>query len=173
MTSGVKAVYAKGDRTCIITKSGGVKCWGMINLVVPTDTCGETQDFATGFEGGSVDSGAVTETKGCAKTSTPITVSGLDGIKSFANSNAYCALNSEGTVLCWGPWGYVPYPVDQIKGESIVEISVGEGYGCALLSSGAAKCWGNNVYNSMGCGIENETTQDEGNFTVKDVQGLP
>ncbi len=53
------------------------------------------------------------------------------------------------------------------------KIASGSWHTCIVTDAGGLKCWGNNVYNSMGCGIENETTQDEGNFTVKDVNGLP
>jgi alpha-tubulin suppressor-like RCC1 family protein len=83
--SGIVKLSAGGNRTCVLTNSTGVLCWGGF----------VTQQFEDGGSSGY--------------SQLPSTVVGLNGIDTTqisAGTSHTCALKSSGNVLCWGGNAY-------------------------------------------------------------------
>jgi alpha-tubulin suppressor-like RCC1 family protein len=139
LSSGVVSVGAGMSHTCIVTASGGVKCWG-------DNYFGQLGD-------GSI----------YLYRSDPVDVVGLSsGVASVSAGGMYtCAVMSAGGVKCWGRNDYgqlgdgtntnSPTPVD-VDGLSnrVVVVSAGENHACAVTTAGGVKCWGNNQYGQIG-----------------------
>ena len=132
---GVQAITAGNYRTCALTTSGGVKCWG-------DNTYGALGDGST------------------TTRLTPVNVAGLgSGMQAVSVGGGHiCALTTGGGVKCWGlnSSGQLGdgstlvrlTPVDVTGLESGVQaISAGQYHTCALITGGGVKCWG---YNSSG-----------------------
>ncbi len=136
----VSDVAAGGYFSCVLTTSGGVKCWGHgLN-----GTLGASSNWLSGR---------------------PLDVKGLEtGVKAIATGARHaCALTAAGGVRCWGS-NYrgalgdgtevdSPIPVN-VRGldSDVVAIEAGYDYSCALTSAGAAKCWGENDSGQLGDG---------------------
>jgi alpha-tubulin suppressor-like RCC1 family protein len=134
------AVTAGYHHSCVVSSSGGAKCWGYNaygqigvgtrnDVLVPTD------------------------------------VSGLAiGVASLAGGYYHtCALTTAGGVKCWGA-NYLGQlgdstfddrstPVDVVGLSSgVIAIAVGEFSNCALLATGSLTCWGLNWHGQLGYG---------------------
>jgi len=158
LSSGVTAIEAGGGHTCVVTNSGGVKCWGL-------NYYGELGD------------GTVTD-----RTS-PVNVIGLStGVTAIAVGRVHtCALTSGGAVKCWGDNTYGQLgdgttanrssPVDVVGlSNGATAVVVGADHTCTLMNSGGIKCWGDNSYGQVGDGtiIDRNTPVD-----VTGLAGLP
>jgi alpha-tubulin suppressor-like RCC1 family protein len=129
------AVSGGAYHTCVLTTSGGVKCWG---------------DNRDGQLGDGQACGAFV----CA---TPVDVSGLSSgvLAVSAGGNHTCAVTIGGGVKCWGfnydgalgdgqaCGGVCSTPVD-VAGLSsgVSAVSVGHFHACALTNAGGVMCWG-------------------------------
>jgi alpha-tubulin suppressor-like RCC1 family protein len=136
------AVTAGLYHACALSAAGGVKCWG---------------DNANGQLGDGTNN----------QNAPPVTPVGLDNGVQAISAGGYhtCALTNAGAVLCWGYNGEGelgdgttndhPNPT-QVSGleSGVKAISTGMYGSCALTTSGAVFCWGNNVYGSVGDGIQ-------------------
>ena len=140
--TGVAAVFAGGEVTCILNASQAVQCWG-------TDTSGQLGD--KGLVG--------------SQTPAPVTVSGVNGGTAVApgwlNS---CAIGSSGQGYCWGDNSYGGEGVPSIDGGTDLAVNAvpyvnqavtiasnhpGEHH-CAQDTSNAVVCWGTNNYGECG-----------------------
>jgi alpha-tubulin suppressor-like RCC1 family protein len=141
--------------TCVLTASGGVKCWG-------NNHDGQLGD--------------ATETDRL----TPVDVVGLSsGVKAIAARWRHtCALTTEGGVKCWGGnhSGQLGdgtrtdrnKPVDVVNLTGGVQaIAAGWRHICALTVEARVKCWGNNHDGQLGDGTASDRK------TPVDVAGLP
>jgi alpha-tubulin suppressor-like RCC1 family protein len=127
---GIVAIKGGNSHTCVITKAGGVKCWGY-------NFYGQLGDGTT------------------AQRLTPVEVQGLaDGVIDLAAGLFHtCALTSTGKVKCWG------YNNDQELGDNttinraapvdvtglehgVISISAEGLHTCAKLAAGGVRCWG-------------------------------
>ena len=155
LTSGVASIHAGNAHTCVVTNSGGVKCWGS-NLV------------------GQLGNGAT------SNSSTPVQVSGLtSGITAISAGVFHtCALTTEGGVKCWGRNNFGQLgigftsdssnlPVDvSLPSSGVASIGAGSHHTCAVRSTGGAVCWGMGGSGQLG---NNGTTDSS---TPVDVVGL-
>ncbi len=157
-------IAAGGSRTCALTTSGGVKCWGQGNY-------GQLGD------GGITDQSAPVDV--CVTSSTPGACNGTplrDVTQIAAGRNHACALTTSGGVKCWGYGGEGQVgnganpttqstPVDVVAtGQNqggtalsgITQISAGGFHTCALTISGGVKCWGYGFYGELGDGARSD-----------------
>ena len=144
LASAVSAIAAGESHTCVLTASGGVRCWG-------NNGSGQLGNNTT------------------VASYVPVQVSGLEsGVSAIAASeNHTCVLMTAGGVQCWGFNLYgqlgdgsttnrtVPVPVSGLA-SAVRAISVGGNNTCVLTTSGVVKCWGSNDVGQLG----NGTTSD-------------
>ncbi|MBI5528695.1 MAG: hypothetical protein HY897_20385 [Deltaproteobacteria bacterium] len=156
LSAGVTMVAVGSSRTCALTDSGGVKCWGW-------NAFGQLGDGTT------------------EDSTTPVDVYGLStGVVAIsAGSGHTCALTSSGGVSCWGKNNsgqlgdgttqdrIVPVEVFGLSSD-VIAIAAGVNNTCAVVASGALKCWGRNELGQLGVGNANV----DGRKPV-DVSGLP
>ncbi len=150
----VVEVKAGERHTCVLTSSGGVKCWGF----------NHDGQLGDGKE---------------ADRSTPGDVAELaSGVKAIAAGWRHtCAITSGGGVKCWGNNhdGQLgdgtdndrPTPAD-VPGltQGVSAISARWRHTCALTSAGGVKCWGGNHHGEIGDGTRTDRN------TPVDVVGL-
>ncbi|MFN8487967.1 MAG: hypothetical protein U0350_10265 [Caldilineaceae bacterium] len=154
LTSSVTALSVGGYFNCVLTTSGGAKCWG---------------DNGWGQLGIGSENGQAT----------PVNVSGLtSGVKAImAGGHHACALLNGGGAKCWGYNGSgqlgtgttdtVLTPIDVSSFASGISLLMAGAYHtCALTTGGGVKCSGNNTSGQLGDG----TTTDQSTPTA--VSGL-
>lgn len=161
MSSGIAAIGAGTEFTCVLTTSGGVRCWGL--------------NFDGQLGNGNGGFGVIQPT--------PTDVSGLtSGVVAISTGTEHsCALTTGGGVKCWGRNNggqlgdgttidrFTPVDVSGLT-QGVASISTGDaegsGYTCAVTTIGGLKCWGNNESGQLG---EGSTTDRP---TPTDVIGL-
>ena len=164
LTTGADGLTGGGWHTCVLMKTGGVKCWGLNSS-------------------GQLGNGTFSD------SSVPVGVPGFsDGVVAVAAGQRHtCILTSEMGVKCWGSnadgqlgvgnttgpetcWSgacsSAPVDVFGLAG-GVSNITSGEDFSCALTSSGVVKCWGANTHGQLGDG-----TYAPRNIPVE-VAGLP
>jgi len=162
------AVAAGYYHTCVLTGTGGVKCWG-------NDQFGQLGD------------GTVGETVGPGAPNgrlTPADVQGLtSGVVAIEAGQVHtCALTDTGAMKCWGNDNRgqlgdatigtpsnnpVPNTVSGL-GSGVIGIAAHLGeFSCALKSDGTVSCWGFDNFGQLGDG-----TADPSRATPATVAGL-
>jgi alpha-tubulin suppressor-like RCC1 family protein len=143
------------DHTCALLADATVQCWG-------DNDFGQLGTSATGPD--TCPSGTT-----CSKV--PVPVSGLMGAtRVVAGQNFTCALQSGGSVACWGanvdgelgggtdmgpqlcagePCSPTPITIGQLVA---ISIACGGNHCCALSSAGSIACWGDNNDGQLGNG---------------------
>ncbi len=162
LSSGVTSVSA-GGTTCVVTSTGGVKCWGdNTNCELGNGNCTGPQLCFGGHP--------------CSTL--PANVTGLtSGITMVATGYGHaCAVTTAGNAKCWGNNyfgqlgdGYTDgsaVPVDVCASgasapctagngnllSGVIAVSAGGGATCALITGGGVNCWGNNADGELGNG---------------------
>jgi alpha-tubulin suppressor-like RCC1 family protein len=137
-----------GDRSCVVTRAGGVKCWGA------------NDNNLLGLSGFNPPTTQLT----------PADVDGFtSGVSAIAMGDLHaCALTASRTVKCWGnafsnQHGQLgngnnfpppPTPPVEVAGLSgVVKVVAGGNFNCVLLDNGGVKCWGDNSVGQLGTGI--------------------
>jgi hypothetical protein len=156
---GATAITNGTAHACVLTASGGVKCWGS----------GQFGQLGNGVFYSAAPFGSFT----------PVDVLGLAGpVKAIrAGEFSTCAHLANGGVQCWGKNAYgglgdgsmldraVPAGVSGLG--SVEGVGASYARGCVLLTNGGAKCWG--IW-ALGNGT---TPKDPPAFAPVDVLGLP
>jgi len=150
-----------GSATCALIYGGSVNCWG-------PNWFGELGD-GTASRGGN----DACEENECSTT--PVPVSGVDDATQVsAGGSSTCAVQSNGTVECWGEdnsgqlgvgeflgpdegcdrlvYSCSPTPVQVGGVTAATQVGVGSDDACALLSTGGVECWGANESAQLGNG---------------------
>ena len=134
-------IVVGGSHTCVLSRSGYVKCWGS----------NQTSQLGSGNEDSK-------------EHSTPVDVTDLRFVKRLSAGGSHtCALMGNGKVKCWGanfsgalgkdthgPLFSVPVEVADLG--NVKEISASDSTTCAVTGEGLVKCWGNNDYGKLGNG---------------------
>jgi alpha-tubulin suppressor-like RCC1 family protein len=184
LSSGVRQLSAGLHHTCALLISGGTKCWGSDTFAqlgtgykhfrsIPSDVIGLSSGIAQVAMGTSHT--CALSTVGAVKcwglnsdgqlgdglnsaTRMPVNVAGLGSgiVQISASGNQTCALNSQGSVLCWGQLfngakSSTPTSVSGLP-PNVAFIEAGNGSQCILTSDGGAKCWGANNLGQLGIG---------------------
>ena len=164
--SGITAISAGGNHTCVLTDNAMVKCWGWRQYgqlgdhnISPIENASTPVKPHTSFT-----------------DSTP-----LDDISAInAGTHHTCAITNMKKVKCWGYGAYgqlgnrgaatlsIPVNVYSSSSDSsslsdIIEISAGGKHTCALTTQGKIKCWGNGEHGQLGNGgtlVVNTTPKD-------------
>jgi len=159
------AITVGKEHACALDSTGRAYCWGYNGFGELGD--GTTIDSSVPL---AVDSGGAL----AGKTLTQIAAGG----------EHTCALDTQGTVYCWGYNGYgqlgdgatvdseVPVAVDTggvLAGKRLTQITAsGLYHTCALDSAGLAYCWGYNDFGQLGDG----TTTDSDVPVAVDTDGV-
>lgn len=151
---GVRQVATGYAHTCVLTATGGVKCWGTRGAV--GDGSSSLIDMRIGVD----------------------VVGLVDGVSAIvAGSNHNCALLNTGEVKCWGgnDDGQLGNntvirqrtPIDLIGlSDGVSALALGDGYTCVLTNSGSVKCSGRNTHGQLGDGTI------EGKLILTNTAGL-
>jgi alpha-tubulin suppressor-like RCC1 family protein len=154
LSQGVAVIEAGGYKTCALTTTGGMKCWGENYGYLGVGTTARETLIAADVTG---------LTTGVLRIS-------AGGVHS-------CAVTSGGGAKCWGHNGNGRLgdgtlidrlsPTDVLGlTEGVAEISAVGLHTCALTTEGGVKCWGANALGALGDG----TTLDR--IAAIDVSGL-
>jgi hypothetical protein len=161
------------DRTCAVTATGFVECWGDLR-------------------GHALEGGLPASCTDCNCTSAaPVRVAGVSNARAVAvGAQHTCALLGTGRVVCWGDnrFGQVGLghtrvvpsdgggPKEVVGLRDVAEIDAGDYSTCALRRDGAVFCWGSNAEGQLGAGSRGACGKDgRHNCTPAPLQpqGLP
>ena len=147
LTTGVAAIAAAVDHTCVAMAEGGVKCWGNAedDGTIPVDVPDLTTKV-TALAAGYYHNCALTE---------------ATAVMCWGN-NVRGQLG-DGTTK---PFRQTPVYVDGLR-SGVVAISAGRYHTCALTDEGGVKCWGSNEYGQLGNGSKKNLRR-----TPTNVDGL-
>lgn len=165
----VQAISGSSENACVLTNSGGIKCWGR-NSSGQLGSGSSSEPFRSapgdvvGLTSGassinlSLSSACSLTTSGAAKCwgensafrlgdgtnidrNVPVDVLGLSsGARSISGEPAYaCAITASRGLRCWGD-GYQPQEVPGLS-SGISSFDLAATYGCALTTGGGVTCF--------------------------------
>jgi alpha-tubulin suppressor-like RCC1 family protein len=148
-------IAAGGTFACAVLSDGTVDCWGDTQL----------GELGTSM----ITQGCPGNYPMCGSSLVPVQVPGLTGVQALAAGQHFvCALQTGGTVACWGDDQYgeiggapqemcgglacSPTPTVVAGLDDVEAIAAGDEFACALISDGTVRCWGFNAYGQLGNG---------------------
>ncbi len=135
---------AGASHTCMIADAGTVRCWG-------SNQSGQLGNGTMGKASLPVEAGVIPH----------------GAVALAAGKDHTCALNTDGSVYCWGANAHgqlgdgtaadrsAPAPVQGLT-DKVVLLVAGDSFSCALSESGGVKCWGWNAEGQLGDGGESD-----------------
>jgi alpha-tubulin suppressor-like RCC1 family protein len=155
LSSGIVAVATGQGHACVLTTSGGVKCWGS----GPKGQLGDGAPIRDDDDEHSPvhDSAVAVDVHGLSSNVVAIS----------AGADHTCALTAKGGVLCWGQGNLgqlgngarhassIPVAVQGLSA-GVRSISAGDAHTCAVSTVGSVKCWGTNADGELGDGTKND-----------------
>jgi uncharacterized repeat protein (TIGR01451 family) len=148
------AISTGGYHTCVILADGTVRCWG-------DGADGQLGNDSTKNAG----DGVAGDTTMGNLTAVPL---GQPATAISAGIAHSCAVLLDGSVKCWGynGFGQLGYdstknagtgapamsalPAVNLRGQTAVAISTGEGHNCVLVEDGTLRCWGLGGFGGLG-----------------------
>jgi alpha-tubulin suppressor-like RCC1 family protein len=146
LVDGVEEVSAGSEHTCVLDRTGAIRCAGF-------NRRGQLGDGRTITSGG------------------PVMVNGVTNAVALASGGQHtCAAQADGQVLCWGgndsgEAGNGSYIAEQTVPHVVYGIAAptqmvaGADHTCATSSDGLNVCWGNNADGRLGDGTMNSSAQ--------------
>lgn len=171
--SSVQLVSAGAEHTCVVTDTGGVRCWGAdgSTTFAPQAELGYGRSNSPGLDNYPSDAGDV--------------YLGTTASDVSAGYRHTCAVVTGGDVMCWGLGDYgrlgygnedsvgryqLPASVGAIVlGATAVKVGAGAEHSCALTDTGTVRCWGRSQYGQLGYGNIDSIGDDELVATAGDV----
>ncbi len=140
----VVQVSMENAGACALKKDGTVWCWW------------GTVGSHPGNQGSSTGLIAVAgSVMGPSPGGLPVKLDGLSEVVfiTIGKRNA-CALKTDGSLWCWGPWGNVTRTPSMVQslGKNVVQVSTRYRHICATTNDGVMWCWGNNASGEVGDG---------------------
>ena len=169
-------IAAAADRTCVLTKEGGVRCWGSPDLAAPEGLTGAASLLAMGpgwvcaamTEPSKMVRCSGADARGQSAGGRPV-LAGL-AVKGLAAGGAHtCALLEDGSVQCWGANDLgqlgegtttdsaAPALVHALP--PAVEIRAGSSHTCARLRNNTVACWGDNHAHQLANGTSSPSSR--------------
>ena len=165
LESGVVAISAGNEHTCVQRSNGSMACWGRNNV-------GQIGDGTTALRA------VPTDVQGL-----PSSVAAIS-----AGGDHTCAVTTAGAMLCWGNnvegklgidrlnvgsgWGEAdPYPIPQQVvglGSGVTAIDASFVHTCAVVDDGTLMCWGGN---GLGLGVAKPVDLAGSRFVVEIFSG--
>ena len=164
----VKTPVLGEGNSCVLTGTGGVKCWGV------------------GY-GGSNGTGYTTNHIGDNElpSSFPLIDLGATAVQMCFGNGQGCVVSDQGRVRCWGNnyWGNLGYGNLEDIGDDETPASAGDipldgdvgkvfcgsDHTCALMEDGGVRCWGTNENGALGYGVGMYVGDDETLESLLDV----
>lgn len=201
LAGSVASIGAGRAHTCAVTTAGAAQCWGdnergqlgdgsMTTRPGPTAVQGLSSGVAQ-IDGGDAHTCATT-TSGAARCwgwnidsqlgdaslmnqPAPVAVANRDsGVAEVEAGGVFsCALETAGTVSCWGSnssgqlgngtrdQAFAPEPVSIPFGSTAAGLGLGREHACLLDTAGDALCWGRNDSGQLGTTIGSGTTPEQ------------
>lgn len=133
----LRQLSAAGDRTCAIAADRALYCWGD----VPE---GETLDSAALCDGppDAPCRGAPRRLRHDQR---------FQSVAVGGSGNQSCAVDTEGTLACWGAGAPAQVPAAAPDSTSFTLLAVGGSAACAAGAT-AVRCWGDNRFGQLGLG---------------------
>ncbi len=145
-TATVAQISTGANHVCALKSEGTVACWGYGGLGQLGTGDTDSSNTPLAITGGTLRSKTVTQIA--------------------TGANHTCALQSEGTVTCWGfnesgqlgtgeiTSSITPVAVTggALANKTVTQITAGQDHTCALISDGTVTCWGNNGVGALGTG---------------------
>jgi alpha-tubulin suppressor-like RCC1 family protein len=161
-----QAIAAGDNFTCVVTTTGGVRCWGAD--AAPT---------------GRTDCMCLDECCGTPSTSDALTgVRSMSTLPGQGQDGHVCALTATGGVRCWGYNTYGQLgdgtttgrgtPPDTDVLADVQAIAVGGAFTCALTTAGGVRCWGNNWAGQLGDGTHTHRSTPPDTDVLAGVQAI-
>jgi hypothetical protein len=141
--------------TCLVTRTGGAKCWGFNFSGTLGDGSPEQTLPPVSAEPGTTTPGhPPTDVLGFATGATSVSVGWIN----------VCAITDAGALKCWGSNNYGMLGIDSLKPKlsstpldvvglsgGVVAVGQGDAHMCAITDGGSrVQCWGNNQFGQMG-----------------------
>lgn len=163
----VVALAAAGERSCVLTARGSVRCWG-------ANTNGEL-----GYHPSTLPDCIDPAQCNVAVPSEDVDLGGRRMVELALGPRHACARDEDGAVYCWGSqiWGRLGdgqsqamtaavlatpaviiagHPVDLGDGDGdglpdrAVQLSMGDEHSCARMHTGGLRCWGHGTAGRLG-----------------------
>jgi alpha-tubulin suppressor-like RCC1 family protein len=138
---------------------------------------------ACGGGGGGGEGGGEAPAPGTTPGTTPGTITPLDTRKVSTGDSHTCALQTAGTVRCWGANNSgqvgsgtttlaVTTPVAVPDLSQVVSLSAGLEHSCALQAAGTVRCWGSNSVGQLGNGTSIDSSVTVAVTGLSDAKAL-
>ena len=162
----VKAISFSFLRPCaLLKKDGSVICWGEFgNPAVPADLAVTVDSAVIAALGVTLDPVVTAVPSSSLIRNIPLPENLKDVTAIAAGYSHVCALESNGSVSCWGDNSAQQCIIPPGQNENITAIAAGKHFTCAIKKNGSVSCWGDRDYGKIDppLGLTNVTSLTAG-----------